>query len=271
MLKQRFVTRTRKIRWIAAIACVVLAGCGGETTPAEVTAPPPPSPTQSAPQPTATSQSISPTVQTTAAAVVTAGAKSGKVPDAIAEIETQAEDIIDAVPDGKWDQIVAGVAAINAAWKGYEKQAATDQVPQPAQTALMAAYDRLQKAAAAKDAAGTSQAANDLSMATMDIYAVFDPKLPVDIGRLVVSERQIIIDATANNLTAAADSLAKTNTIWARVKPVVMARNNGPAAAAKFDKALAAQQTALDAANAKGLADAAEQSLTQLDAVEEAF
>lgn len=198
-------------------------------------------------------------------------AKRGKIPDPILEIEVQAEDIFDAVPGNKWDEIAANAAAVDKIWQAYEKQATADHVPLPFQEALKAAYDRLQKAAAAKDAVATRQAANDLSAATMDIYTVFGPSVPVDIGRLDVLERQVVLDASAGDFTAAADSLAKTATVWERIKPNVLTRNSGPATAEKFDKVVAAQQEAINAANAAGLNDGAEQGLTLIDTLEGLF
>src|SRR6266508_3437690 len=68
-------------------------------------------------------------------------------------------------------------------------QAATDGVPQAFQDALASALDRLKQASSVKDATGTLQAANDLSAAVIDIFSVYHPPVPTDLGRLDVLER----------------------------------------------------------------------------------
>ncbi len=197
-------------------------------------------------------------------------AQPGTVPEPLSTIEAQAEDIIDVVPGGNWGQVASDVAAVAKAWQAYGTQAASDKVPQPFQEALTAALDRLQKAAAAKKAAGTMQAANDLSAAVNDLFTVYHPARPADLGRLDVLERQVTLDVAANDLTAAADSLAKANAVWARLKPVILA-HNGTDAATRFESSLTAQQKALDEENASTLATEAKNSLEVVDVLENLF
>jgi hypothetical protein len=162
------------------------------------------------------------------------------------------------------------VAAIAKAWQAYGTQATTVLVPQPFQETLTAALDRLQKSSAAKKAAGTMQAANDLSAAVADLFTVYHPATPADLGRFDVLERQVVLDVAASDFTAAADSLAKTNAIWARLKPIILARN-GSDAATQFENSLSAQQIALDQKSASALTTEANKCLELVDVLEQLF
>jgi hypothetical protein len=192
------------------------------------------------------------------------------VPEPLSTIEVQAEDIMDVAPGGNWASVTADVAAVSAAWQAYQTQAASDQAPQPFQQALTAALDRLQRASAAKNAAGAMQAANDLSAAVVDLFAVYRPATPTDLGWLDVLERQVVLDAAANNFNAAADSLAKTNAVWARLKPVILA-HHGSDAATQFENSLATQEKALNPKNASALTTGANNGLALVDALEMLF
>jgi hypothetical protein len=197
-------------------------------------------------------------------------ATPGNVPAPLSTIEAQAEDIGDLLPGGDWKKISADVTSIVEAWQTYRVQAATDHVPQPFQETFAAALDRLQKTSAAKKAAGTLQAANDLSAAVVDLFLVYQPTIPTDLGWLDVLERQVVLDVAASDFAAAADSLAKTGAVWVRLKPVVLA-HKGSDVAAQFDKSLTAQQDAVNKGNGSVLTTEASNGLELVDALEKLF
>jgi len=196
-------------------------------------------------------------------------AKPGAVPEPLTTLEAQAEDIIDSVPGGDWGKVTADVAAIDTAWRAYQAQAVSDHVPQPFQEALTVALARLQKTSAAKDAPGTVQAANDLSAAIVDLFTVYHPARPTDLGWLDVLERQIVLGVPGDD-SATADSLAKINAVWARLKPVILARN-GADTATQFENSLTTQQEALSNKQAAALTIAATNGLELVDALEKLF
>jgi hypothetical protein len=185
-------------------------------------------------------------------------------------MEVQAEDILDVAPGGNWQQVTADVAAIKGAWQAYRTQAARDKAPQGFQEELTAALDDLEQASAAKDAAGTMQATNDVSAAVVDLSTVYRPATPTDLSWLDVLERQVVLDVAAKDFSAAADSLAKTSTVWARLKPVILA-HNGSNVATQFESSLTAQQAALKAGNASALTSGADNGLALVDALESLF
>jgi hypothetical protein len=138
------------------------------------------------------------------------------------------------------------------------------------QDAFASALDRLQQASSAKDATGTTQAANDLSAAVIDLFSVYHPPLPTDLGRLDVLERQVVFDVAAHDLTAAADSLAKVDAIWARLKPSIL-KHNGADVAAQFDASLTAQRAAWQSKAGAMLTAEAKNGLEIVDALEQLY
>jgi len=168
----------------------------------------------------------------------------GIVPDDLQTIEAAAEDIIDFAPGGNWEKINADVTEIANAWRSYQIRADKDGVAQNLQNAMMAAIERLKTAAATKDAVATMQGSNDVSAAVVEMYALYNPTIPADIGRLDVLERQVILNVEAKDYTAAETSLTKIESVWVVVKPSVL-EHEGKDVASKFEASLAGQVSAL--------------------------
>jgi hypothetical protein len=138
----------------------------------------------------------------------------GAVPNSLVTIEAAAEDIIDFAPSGGWDKINKDVTEIEGAWKSYQPQADKAGASKEIQDAMTSALADLKTASASKDAAATMQGSNDVSAAVVELFALYTPKVPADIGRLDVLERQVILDVAAKDYSAATESLAKTMSVW---------------------------------------------------------
>src|SRR4030095_16169083 len=136
------------------------------------------------------------------------------VPNSLVTIEAAAEDIIDFAPSGNWDKIGVDVTDIENAWKSYQSQASQDGAPQEIQDKMTSALSDLETAAASKDASATMQGSNDVSAAVVELFALYTPKVPTDIGRLDVLERQVILDVAAKDYSAATKDLSKTLYVW---------------------------------------------------------
>lgn len=197
-------------------------------------------------------------------------APTGTIPRPLNTIEAQAEDLIDILPGGNWTAISQNVADIAAAWQAYQPQLTTDHVPQPFETAFNDALAQLQQSANAQAADETHQAANDVSAALMDLFALYQPATPVDLGRLDVLGRQAILDVAAEDFVAAANTLAKTRAIWNRLKPDVLA-HDGSQVASEVEDSLDIQQVALEAEDGEALRDEANNGLELVDALEQLY
>src|SRR5512138_159199 len=130
-------------------------------------------------------------------------AKTGIVPNDLQTIEADAEDIIDLAPSGNWDKIGADVTDIANVWKTYQPLAGNAGASQQLQDAMSSALTQLKMASASKDSTATMQASNNVSAAVVELYALYNPKIPVDIGRLDVLERQVILEVAAKNYSSA--------------------------------------------------------------------
>ena len=203
----------------------------------------------------------------TKAVVVPTPASAGALPNSLVTIEAAAEDIIDFAPSGDWDKINQDVTDISNAWKSYQPQASQAGASQEIQDAMNSALADLQAASASKDATATMQGSNDVSAAVVELFALYTPKVPADIGRLDVLERQVILDVAAKNYPAATKSLAKTMSVWREVKPSVL-EHDGKEVAAQFDASLEIQAVAVDSKNDTQLTNEARNALEIVDALE---
>jgi hypothetical protein len=197
-------------------------------------------------------------------------ARTGAIPNDLQAIEAAAEDIIDLAPSGNWDKIGTDVTDMTNAWKTYQPLAGEAGAPQELQDAMASALTQLHAAAASKDANATMQASNDVSAAVVELFALYNPKIPADIGRLDVLERQVILDIAAKDYTAAEASLSKAQSAWERVKASAL-EHNGKEVAAQFEESLAAQAAALSAKDDATLTKEARNALEIVDALERLY
>jgi hypothetical protein len=194
-------------------------------------------------------------------------ASVGALPNSLVTIEAAAEDIIDFAPSGDWEKINKDVTDISNAWKSYQPQASQAGASQEIQDAMNSALADLQTASASKDATATMQGSNDVSAAVVELFALYTPRVPADIGRLDVLERQVILDVAAKDYSAAAKSLSETMSVWREVKPSVL-EHGGKDVAAQFDASLEIQAVAIDSKNDTQLTNEARNALEIVDALE---
>jgi hypothetical protein len=194
----------------------------------------------------------------------------GKAPDSLTAIEAQAEDIIDYAPSGNWQRINTDVTTISEAWRTYQPQAIKDGATQSMLDSFNSAFVNLQTAASAQDKTGTMQASNDISAVVVDLFALYHPAIPADVGRFDVLERQVILDAANGNFTGVSDDLAKINKIWETLKPSILL-HNGQEVADQFEASLSTQAKASDAKDVNTLTDEANNALELVDAMENLY
>lgn len=195
---------------------------------------------------------------------------TGTIPNDLQTIEAAAEDIIDLAPNGNWDKITTDVTNMANSWKTYQPLAGSAGVSQELQEAMTSALTELQAASAAQDSAATMQASNDVSATVVEIFALYKPKLPADIGRLDVIGRQVILDVTAQDFSAAEASLARAKSTWESVKSSVL-EHNGKAVADKFEASLDTLTSALAAKDAAALTSEARNLLEIVDELERLY
>ena len=227
-------------------------------TPAPSTAAPPTA--GGAPNTTAPPGPTSTTPTTSGAA-----ASLGPVPTQLDSLEVGAEDVIDLVPDKGWGQIARAVQAMQTAWGEYRDAAA--KADAALADRIDGALTALAKAAGGKDGQGAAQAANDVSAPLIELLARYDLGRPVQIGRLDVIGRQIVLDAGRRDVAAAATQVDAARAQWTAVKADVLA-HKGDQVATDAEAVLEALDRALQAADAKSLTTKGTELLEIVDKME---
>ena len=274
MLTTRGSLRRLCCRSIGLLATGAFAACSSSTTTNSTTAAAAATRVTSTPPTTAgvattrgavaSASTAAPSAASTSTAA-TGTATLVPVPDALASLEAGAEDVIDLVPDGAWAKIAREVSAMRTTWDGFRTTAAS--VDTSMADRIDRALSSLTDAAKAKTGPGTTQAANDLSAPLIELLAHYALGHPVQIGRLDVIGRQIVIAADARDLAAAGALVAAARGEWAAVRADVVARD-GTKVAAQSDAVLDALQRAVDARDATTVSRKATELLELVDAME---
>jgi hypothetical protein len=199
-----------------------------------------------------------------------ANQETSAVPEDLIVIEEQAEDIFDFAPRNDWARISEDITKVQTAWNAWQQQASNSNANSAPQDALRRALARLETAATQHEQAATLQAANDLSAAVIDLFDLYQPTIPTDIGRLDVLGRQITLDVAAGDWTKAEETLTSTQAVWAQIKPSVLA-HAGADAATQYETSLQQQAELLSAKAAVQLIAEANHGLELVDALERLY
>lgn len=209
-------------------------------------------------------------LQQTPVAVVDTVQPAGQPPQTLQMIEASAEDIIDLVPGAGWDRIAKDVNEIVTAWQTYLSEQGKE-APAATRQMLEAALTRLTREAQAQNAQATMQSANQVSAAVVELFDLYHPVVPADLGRLDVYGRQVILDAQMHDdIMAAQNSLHQEEMIWQRLKSDVEARN-GVEVAAQYTANLTQQAEAIKANDTAALIAAAKSALELVDSLEQLY
>jgi hypothetical protein len=190
-------------------------------------------------------------------------------PKQLVTIEEQAEDIIDRVPGKRWARVAADIATVRGAWAKYQPRAEADAVDPAVLDDFDAALRTLTTAAKAKRSAATLQSANDLSRATVELLGHYDLGHPIQVGRLDIIGRQILLDLDEDDRAGVTEQIAAARTEWDAIRADVTARS--AAVGAQVDATLAALDEAAAAQN-DGLLKAEVRAMLEIvDAMEELY
>jgi len=198
------------------------------------------------------------------------GETATTIPSTLDTIEGNAEDIIDRIPSGDWETIHTDVDEMNTAWTEYKSQADSDGATAQQIQAMDDALHALDDAVGNSDETAIEQAANDASFAVVELFALYDPSIPTEIGRLDALERQVIIEAKAGDMSAAADVLADAQSTWDTVSGRVLDAG-GVEAADAFEESLALQVEAIASGASESAIDEAKIGLELVDDLERVF
>ncbi len=204
---------------------------------------------------------------TSASPSVTAG--NAQTPETVLAIEGDAEDAIDMVLAGNWDKVIADADAIDQAWTEFLGSDQADRVTAEQQASMEGAIADLGSASDSRDDLAARQAANDVSKVIVDVFDLFRPTVPTDIGRLDYLERQVIIDTDRGDWAAVENDVGAVNSTFERVRPEVEAVG-GDQEATNFAESVSKQKQ-LATERDGGIVDEANVALELVDSLESVY
>lgn len=196
------------------------------------------------------------------------GAIGGRPPHALERLESDAEDLVDVVPTGRWDRVRAKTADLDATWRTYRPRAAEDGADPAQLTRLDTALVGLTGAARAQQPDRVLQGSNDVSSVVVELFGLYDVVRPVDLGRLDVVGRQIVLDAGRHDIPAAAAQVERVRSIWEGSLRARVLGHHGAAVAADMDATVAALRRAATDADVDALRKHADALLELVDTME---
>jgi hypothetical protein len=164
----------------------------------------------------------------TVALAVPVDAAGGPAPAELAALVDGARAAFVAAGAGRWPAASARVQAMTAAWG----RVGGDQ-PELLAGQLATALDGLGGAVGARDPGRARQAALRVEQAALDLRLRHRPPAEVDLDRLDLWARQLLVDAAARDQGAVAGDTATLQVIWDRSGHAA-----GPAAARRVEDAL---------------------------------
>ncbi len=169
--------------------------------------------------------------------VVPTDARPGPPP---AELETAATATVtafEAAGAGRWTEVTAAHAQLTAAWNAYRGS----DVPRNIAELTNSAAAALGNAAATRNGLQAQQASVDVAQSVLDLRSRHVPVPAIDLARLDVVARQLLVD-TSNEPGAFVGDVVALEQIWARTRHTVAAPPG-----AGIDAALGKLRAAADA------------------------
>lgn len=201
----------------------------------------------------------------------TDAARRTRVPDRLNSIEEATEDIIDIVPANRWNDIAKDVREIDSSWSSYQDRAVDDGADADLVARLTESLTNLRAAAGAQKGPETAQAANDVSAATVELFGLYKTGRPIDIGRLDVLGRQVVLDVERGDLGAASAEVTKVDSIWKGGLRDDVVAHQGRAVADRTDTVLTAIDRAAASADGSTLVGQTKVFLEEVDAMERLY
>jgi len=197
-----------------------------------------------------------------------ASTSESRPPRSLDALEAASEDVIDQVPHGRWTRIDADVRGMQRSWRRYRRDAVMVDARQS--TPLGRALRELATKAGVRDSLGTEQAANDVSAPVVELLDHYAIGHPVQVGRLDVIGRQIIIDVKRSDDDRARADVGAARREWTAVRASVQ-RHHGTRVAGRSDRVLAQLAAAAAARRGPALENSANDLLELVDRMEHLY
>lgn len=180
-----------------------------------------------------------------AALAVPTDARPGPLPAQLITLSAAVRKTFDTVGRNDWTGASAASKALQGAWDAYRSSG----VPPILDKQMSRDIDALAEAVATRRPAQAHQAALRVAQNDLDLHLRHQPVVKVDLDRLELWARQLLVDAAANDPGAVVGDATTLELIWQRVRHTV-----DPATATRLDTQLRDLRAA---ANNKDIATAA--------------
>ncbi|MDQ4036896.1 MAG: hypothetical protein M3313_00735 [Actinomycetota bacterium] len=175
-------------------------------------------------------------------------AVAGSPPAEVERLAALSADLYAAAGAPDWPAVTALLVSLTGAWASYRETG----VPPLTSEGMDSALVEVTTAAGAQRAAATQQAANDLAYVVTDLRLRHEPPAAVDVGRMDILARQILLDAAAEQQELVMGDLTHAEALWARTSHTVRA-----CAASGIDGLLTDLRESAESADYPATADAA--------------
>ncbi len=194
----------------------------------------------------------------------------GQVPGNLDVIESLAEGVLDTLPN--WTRVRNRAIQITRRWNAYQSQAVAAGAPPEFVAAMTRLVGQLSNASRNRNAVAATEAAYDMRTVAVDLMNAHNPRVPADVKRLQVLERELMGTVRAGDWTEAMIFHAKAaDAVWGRVRPFLLARPDGSKLAAELDGFFANQSAAIGGHRAVDALDAAREVFDAAEEMEARF
>jgi hypothetical protein len=196
---------------------------------------------------------------------------AAEVPAALLDIEGVAEDAYDKALLADYAAVAKAAAALDKQWKAFRATAKKDGAAASDLAALDAAVAGLIDAAdTTTSEASVGRAANAISAPMDELFALYDPTVPVDVLALDYLGREVVLDAMEMDFSAATRDVDTIDTTWKALQQSVVDAG-GKSEAADYASSIADMRADIKAKDDTKLTDDANVGLEIVDAIEGVF
>ncbi|MFI0444110.1 hypothetical protein [Actinomadura sp. 6N118] len=164
-------------------------------------------------------------------------AKPGPVPARLTALSTSVRRAHEAVGKGDWSRASAAVGSLRKAWNAYR----ADGLPALLEKQMNRDVTSLEAAVGSRSSADARGAALRVAQNDLDLHTRHEPVAKVDLARLGLWTRQLVIDVADRDTGSAAGDVTTLELTRDRVQHTI-----GQAAAAELDTALRNLRGAID-------------------------
>lgn len=196
--------------------------------------------------------------------------KAQQLPKVMYNTGEAAEDLVDFAQSGNWKEIKIKINTIDNLYKAYRSEVLSNKLSFQLLDFYSMYVEQLNSALKAKNSDQIAFAANQITGIGADFSSHFKQRVPAEIGRLDYLGREILLEASNNNLTAINRRLGDIDYTWQNIKPEILT-HWGNNQAAVFEKLVSEIKLLKDKPNSSEYKKIVNKYSDQIDNLEKLF